>query len=92
MYWSDLKALPDVWVWSRDSPGCSGVVRWASRMSVSGRQDLPHGREALPVIWEWSGDLAGCPGEVWRLSWISGSGREALPYVRECSGVLPECS
>ena len=48
MSWSGREALPDVWEWSGDHPGCPKVVGRPSRMSGCVR-------EALLYVRVWSG-------------------------------------
>ena len=80
---SDVREdLPVVREWSGGSPGCSRVVGWPSRMSLSSQ-------EALPNVWEWSGGPLECPGVVESPPWMSGCGQVALPDVREWSGGPP---
>ena len=45
---SGWEALTEAWEWSRDPPGCPGVVGRPYRMFESGW-------EALPDVQEWSG-------------------------------------
>ena len=81
---SGWEALPDVREWSRDPPGCPGVVKRPSRMSGSGRESLTGVRQLLGVS-------PGYPGVVGRPSYMSGSCRETLMNVKEWLRGPPEC-
>ena len=71
MYGIGRLALPDVWEMSGVPPGCPEVVWMPSRMSRSGRENLPN----VPEWWE---TLL----HVWQLSGGTLEIREALPDVR----------
>ena len=46
------RPFQDVQKWSVSHPGCLGVVRRPSRMSWSGREDIPDILVALPNVRE----------------------------------------
>ena len=83
-------ALPDVWEWSEDPPGCPEVVWRSSRMSLSGERPFwMYGsyREAPGCL----GRPLGCPGVIGRPPRLSGSGWVAIPDIWESSGDPPGC-